>query len=209
MLDVSILIMHGGTAEENLPGHLVEKCIIGSMIGRKDELSRFVKQRYILVSRITGGATANKMGQITQDAVLSHLRDALPIWAFKRNGTIPGISQTSGKTLTSFDIVAKSPHGRFVAIEVSFQVTTNSTIERKAGQAVDRAKTLRKNGHLITYVLDGAGNFERAAFMRTICENSDCTVAMTPKELDVLCDFLRSLEQPADATRSAKNAARQ
>jgi hypothetical protein len=90
-------------------------------------------------------------------------------------------------------IVAKSPSNQYVAIEVSFQVTTNSVIERKAGQARARAQLLREAGHRLAYVIDGAGNFDRDAALRTICRYSDCTVAFTPEEINVLVEFLREL----------------
>ena len=51
--------------------------------------------------------------------------------------------KNDGDTLTNFDVVVDrvDDHGRhkkYVAIEVTFQETTNSTIERKGGQARDR-----------------------------------------------------------------------
>ena len=75
------------------------------------------------------------MGQIAQDYVRDILSVNLPNWKIKRNGTIPGISHNAGNTDISFDIVAMSPKKKWYAIEVSFQFTTNSVIERKAGQA--------------------------------------------------------------------------
>ena len=93
----------------------------------------------------------------------------------------------------SFDIVAQSPKGKYCAIEVSFQVTTNSTIERKAGQASDRQRLLHRAGHKIAYVIDGAGNFERQSAVKTILANSDYTAAFTDEELDALAAFLRKL----------------
>jgi hypothetical protein len=77
---------------------------------------------------------------------------------------------------------------------VSFQVTTNSTIERKAGQAQARYELLKQAGHRIAYVIDGAGNFERQAALGAICRFSDCVVAFTPDEIGVLIDFLREYE---------------
>ncbi len=134
MEDVAMLLMHGGAMTGiSLPSPLDEKCSIGSLLGHNDELTRFVKQRYILVSRITGGATANALGQLAQSFVRDTLAEALPQWKITRNGTVPGISHNAGKTDMGFDVVAKSPLGKYVAVEVMFQVTTNSVIERKAG----------------------------------------------------------------------------
>ena len=194
MEDVAMVLLHGGSATGvQLPEILLEKCILGSLIGRKEELEKFVKQRYILVSKITGGATSNALGQLAQDYVRDSLKRELPDWRITRNGTIPGLSQNEGKTDINFDIVASSTNNHHVAIEVSFQVTTNSVIERKAGQAQSRANLLRASGFHIAYVLDGAGNFERVAALNTICQYSDCTVTLTSDDLKILATFLRTI----------------
>ncbi len=194
MEDVAMLLIHGGTSiDPDIPDDIPEKCIIGSLIGRRRELDSFVRQRYIHVSRITGGATANAMGQLCQSYVRERLMNALEDWDFSRN-TIPGISHNAGRTDMSFDLVAQSPAGRCCAIEVSFQVTTNSTIERKAGQAAARQQLLHEGGHKIAYVIDGAGNFQRRSALGTICAHSDCTVSFKDEELDALAAFLKTLE---------------
>lgn len=189
--DVIMLLLFGASALEPVPDFIRDRCIIGNLIGNKTELESFVRQRYIWVSRITVGATSNRMGQLAQDYVKEMLEHSLPEWEFIRNGTLAGVSQTAGRTDISFDIVARSPSDKYVAIEVAFQFTTNSVIERKAGQAEGRHKMVRKLGHHIAYVLDGAGNFERIAALRTICQFSDCTVALTPSEIANLVQFLR------------------
>lgn len=201
MEDIIMLILYGQAAleeinaEEPLPDEIKAKCMIGTLIGQSEELRKFVKERYIWVSRITGGATANTMGQMAQNYVLETLQQALPEWRFNRDRTIPGISHNQGKTETHFDIVAHSPSDRYVAIEVCFQVTTNSVIERKAGQAEARANMLRSAGHHIAYVIDGAGNFERASALQDICNNSDCTVAFSQSEIQHLILFLTESNQ--------------
>jgi hypothetical protein len=194
MEDIIMLLMHGGTSiNDGLPQIISEKCIIGNLLGNKAELVKFVRQRYIFVSRITGGATANKMGYLAQDYVKEQLQSILPQWDFSKK-TIRGISQTGGRTNMPFDMVAESPKGRQCAIEVSFQFTTNSTIERKAGQAQARQNLLRKNGHYIAYVIDGAGNFERQSALSTICQFSNCTVTFRDSEISRLAGFLKQLD---------------
>lgn len=195
MEDVIMILLFGGfSASLNLPEDIAQKCNIGTLLGDREAIERFVRPRYILVSRVIGGATANALGQAAQTYVLKRLQTELGTsgWQFQRNGTIPGVSQTSDQRLISFDIVAISPRRKYFAVEVSFQVTTNSTIERKSGQAKDRFRRLHEKGFRIAYVVDGAGNFERESALRTICEFSDCTVAFTESEIDVLIDFLRS-----------------
>ncbi len=194
MEDIIMLLMHGAACtNEGLPQVIADRCVIGNLLGKKAELDVFVRQRYIWVSRITGGATANRMGYLAQDYVRERLQSELPNWDFSKK-SIPGVSQTGGRTDIPFDIVAESPKGRCCAIEISFQFTTNSTIERKAGQAQSRQSRLHRRGHHIAYVIDGAGNFERSSALSTILQYSDCTVTFKDTELKHLVQFLRQIE---------------
>lgn len=188
-----MLVLFGGLSSNlALPEEVSERCSIGLLLGDRDAIERFIRPRYILVSRIIGGARANALGQAAQQHVLERLKRSLDTWTFQPNGTIPGISQTGDQRDITFDIVARSPAGKYFAIEVSFQVTTNSTIERKSGQAKSRYEQLHAQGSQIAYVIDGSGNFERQSALETICAYSDCTVAFTEEELDVLVEFLRA-----------------
>jgi hypothetical protein len=191
--DVIVLLLHGASSvDPAIPEIISERCIIGSLLGDKANLDVFVRQRYIWVSRITGGATANVMGHLAQEFVKERLETLLPNWDFSKR-KIPGISQNAGKTDMAFDIIAESPSGKYCAIEVSFQVTTNSTIERKAGQALSRHTLLHKHNHHIAYVIDGAGNFERKSALSNICHHSDCTVTFKDAELQNLAKFLKRI----------------
>lgn len=193
MEDVITLLIHGAAStSEELPQVIANKCIIGGLLGDKPGLDTFVRQRYIWVSRITGGATANAMGQLAQDYVKHQLQSMLPSWDFSKK-TIRGISQTGGRTNMPFDMVVEAPSGKHCAIEVSFQFTTNSTIERKAGQAQSRQRLLHRKGHCIAYVIDGAGNFERRSAISTICRYSDCIVTFRDSEIRRLAEFLQEI----------------
>src|ERR1044071_3480321 len=155
--DVVMLLLHGAASiGDSLPDEVKNKCMVGSLIGNPEELEKFVKQNYIRISRQLGGATSNALGQLAQDFVIDTLKDLLPKWNFQRNGKLPGVSHTGGKTETTFDIIATSPTHKSFGIEVSFQVTTNSVIERKAGQAQARKRMVNDAGHWICYVIDGA-----------------------------------------------------
>ena len=105
-----------------------------------------------------------------------------------------------------FDMVAEAPNGKRCAIEVSFQFTTNSTIERKAGQAQSRQRLLHKKGHYIAYVMDGAGNFERRSAISTICRYSDCTVTFCDSEITKLASFLAQMLGSASNSGSSEGA---
>jgi len=196
MEDVVMLLMHGAASTNTgLPDVIGQKCVIGTLLGDKAALDIFVRQRYIWVSRITGGATANRLGYLAQNYVKERLQTILPNWDFSQK-SIPGISQNAGRTNIAFDIVGQSPQGVYCAIEVSFQVTTNSVIERKAGQAQARQSLLHQYHHHIAYVIDGAGNFERSSALSTICQYSDCAVTFKDSEIQELANFLGGIRNP-------------
>jgi hypothetical protein len=196
MKDVIMFLLYGDSAiGDSVPEDIKRKCVVGEYIGRPEELGRFIKRNYIRVSRQLAGAMSNSLGQITQDFVVQCLSEKLQGWDVTRNGSIPGISINEGATEASFDVVAKSPTGVYLGIEVSFQVTTNSVIERKARDAQGLQQRLHERGHFICYVVDGAGNIDvRKSAVRTICRFSDCTVAFTEDEIYEMAQFM--LEKP-------------
>lgn len=189
--DIIMLLLHGAASQSSSEAAL-SSCEIGSLLGKDKDLEQYVKQRYILVSRITGGAKANSLGQLAQKEVVGFLSEELgEAYTVTSNGTInlDGYEKSSGMP---FDVVVEKD-GKFVGIEISFQVTTNSTIERKSGQAHDRMRLMNANGHHIAYILDGAGNFQRQSALSTICENSECTVAYSSDEFSILCNWIKKI----------------
>lgn len=186
--DMIVLLMFGSTSTASDEAAL-SACEIGTLLGKADLLEKYVKQRYINVSRITGGATANSLGQLAQKEVVQYLVDALgDKYSVISNGCVEleGYDKEGGMP---FDVVVKKD-SKFIGIEISFQVTTNSTIERKSGQAADRMNLMHRNGNKIAYILDGAGNFQRRSAVSTICSNSDCTVAYSDDEFSVLAEWI-------------------
>jgi hypothetical protein len=191
--DMMMILLFGSNAAEPSTAEILQKCEIGNLLGNDEQLERYVKQKYIWVSRITGGAQSNTLGQVAQHYVIDFLKHALATgYVVTPSGHLAGVTHTEGRTLTKFDIVVnKGP--KAVAIEVSFQVTTNSVIERKAGQAKARYDMIKKTGNSIAYVIDGAGNFQRRSAVSTICQYSDCTVGFSDAEFKVLADFIRGV----------------
>ena len=186
ILQVSFLLLFGSTAlEPELPLEVRDKCVLGSLLGRKDELEKYIRQRYIWVSRQTGGAKSNSLGYLIQEYLLDILKTELPGWDFSRKS----IDNVYERTMEGepkrmkFDIVAQAHSGLCWAIESSFQFTTNSVIERKAGQAPSRKMILNQKGHKIAYAMDGAGNFERSAALQSIIESSDCTINLSKNDI--------------------------
>lgn len=187
--DLIMILLYAGTSQASDMASL-ERCDLGNLLGKPDEIDLCVKQKYIQVSRITTGASANSLGQIAQIYVAEYLKSKLDdAYKVQSNGKIK-LRSYDNNTGMPFDIVVSRGRGK-VGIEVSFQVTSNSVIERKASLAEDRRAQMQREGYYIAYVLDGAGNFSRKSALTTLCQSSDCTVAYSENELDTLVEFIR------------------
>lgn len=184
--DVAAILLFGSTyTNDEIAETTFSKCEIGTLLGSPDEIDKYLNQRYIWVSKITGGAKANTLGQNAQTFVVDTLRERLDnTYTVTRNGKI-----TLGSERMPFDVVIEK-NGKYVGVEVSFQVTTNSTIERKANEAENRQKLMHVAGYGIAYIIDGAGNFQRSSAITKICLHSDCTVAYTEAEIEVLAQYI-------------------
>ncbi len=81
------------------------------------------------------GKTATDLGNVAQQYVVDYLANALgENYNVRSNGTIPGVTQNDGTTLTSFDIVVDrkndtSRHKKYIAVEVTFQETITTAIK--------------------------------------------------------------------------------
>lgn len=195
--DLIVLLVYGAAAVDASTRAILFKCTPYEHLGKDEQIDEFVRQNYIRVSRIIGGKTASDLGNVAQQYVVKYLKNKLgEAYNVKSNGTIPSITQNDGATLTNFDVVVDriNDTGRrkkYVAVEVTFQETSNSTIERKGGQARDRFEKITANRHYIAYIIDGAGNFSRRSAITELCDNSHCTVAYTPEEFDLLVEFIK------------------
>lgn len=187
--DMAMILIHGANSTSAPDGQL-DKCIIGDHMGDKELLERFIRERYIWVSRQTSGATANSLGQVLQQKTAEKLKqltdDKISICSNKKI-KLSGYEKPEGMP---FDVVAEGPTGQKVGIEVSFQVTTNSTIERKAGQAANRQQLMHGDGHNIAYIIDGAGNFQRHTAITNIYEHSDLTVNYSEESILKLASWI-------------------
>ena len=195
--DLIMLLLYGAAATSQKVRSVLFKCVLYSLLDDNDALEYFIKQNYIRVSRIIGGSTATNLGNIAQQYVVDYLKSRLgDDYTVRSNGTIPGVTQNDGITLTTFDAVVDrisdtNRHKKYVAIEITFQETTNSTIERKGGQARSRFEAITSSRNYIAYIIDGAGNFARRAAISVICDNSHCTIAYTQAEFELLLEFIR------------------
>lgn len=195
--DLIMLLTFGGAAVEANVHSIFFRCTPYEYLGDDVKVETFVRQNYIRVSKIISGKMASDLGNGAQQYVVKYLTRSLGNnYCVRSNGTIPGVTQNDGDTLTNFDVVVdrvddSSRHKKYVAIEVTFQETTNSTIERKGGQARDRFEKIVSSRNYIAYIIDGAGNFARRSAVSVLCENSHCTVAYTPEEFQLLTEFTK------------------
>lgn len=195
-MDVCMLLLFGSLlTNDSLPSEVKEKCVLGEYLGETEELDKFIKQRYLFVSKQVSGATANSLGQITQIYVADKLKSYLGAgWAVKLNGSLPGVFHNFEGNGTNFDVVVTSPTKKYFGVEISFQVTTNSTIERKARESESVMKSVHSKGHKICYLIDGAGNINvRKNAVSILCNHSDCTVAMSDSEIKHLASYFKSI----------------
>jgi hypothetical protein len=189
--DMVMILLFASTSDVAQQARL-DTCMLGSLLGNQKALKEFIKQRYIVVSKITGGAKANSLGQFAQRYIVEYLKKNLDgDYKIISNGHIilDGYTKKGGMP---FDLVIEKGDKK-IGVEVSFQVTTNSTIERKAGQAANRQTLMHNNGFNIAYIIDGAGNFQRSSAISTICTCSDCTVAYSDSEFDTLIGFAKEV----------------
>lgn len=185
---IAILLFAGSSEIKHVAG--LDSCDVGSLLGDNVALMQYVKKKYLYVSRVTGGAIANSLGQAAQQKVVAFLRERLkPPFNVTNNGKIilSGYGKEKGMP---FDIIVDKGTRRKIGIEISFQETTNSTIERKAGQAADRQTLMHNDRHQIAYILDGAGNFERVNALTTIMTHSDYTGTFSSAEFERLAQWI-------------------
>lgn len=195
-LDVVMLLMFGGLdSTSELTPELGQIFSIGKFIGKRSLLVNYVQSAYLRVSRQMGGATANALGASVQSYVAHEIKQRMPSWDVRETAVIPGVQH--GNTPTTFDVLAESPRGKQVCIEVSFQVTTNSVIERKARESASVYESCQKAGALLVYVIDGAGNLNvRTKAVQQLIDNSDLVVTVSPGDLDFLANELARFGTP-------------
>ena len=195
--DVIMMLVFGAACTNAKTRAVLYRCNVSDYIGDEDQIEIHVRQNYIRVSRIIAGRTANDLGNIIQKFAADYLKACLGSdYNVKVFGTIPGVSINDGNTEAKFDIVIDrvSDTSRFkpyVGVEVSFQETSNSTVERKGQDAAARFEAVIRKRSFVAYIIDGVGNFSRRAACDIMCNNSHCNVGCTPEEFSILAQFIK------------------
>lgn len=184
---LTTVLAYGAFATRVEVSEVLSRCDAAIWFGKRAELDSHLEQRYLDVNRSVAGATSNSLGQILQRRVRSAIEARYNGFdEILTNGTV----EINGDKMTSDILLWKGK--KAIAIEVAFQETTNSVIERKGTDAHKRKELLNSKGIASVYVLDGVGNFQRQSAITKLCENSDCTVAFSDQEFDVLVEFMVS-----------------
>ena len=188
LYDTCMLLMHGGSSTGLRSGNL-DRCVLGSMLGNNSDLQKYIKTRYLHVSRISGGQKANAQGQLLQKDVFKRLKASLPAGSsvFMNKKAFFTLSKSKGSVFDIFCVKGKKK----VGIEISFQETTNSTIEQKANKAADLYTDARKAGIKVVYLIDGAGNFQRSSAIKKLIQNSDNAFTFKDRDLNRLCNYAK------------------
>lgn len=195
--DLIMVLIYGASSVSPRTRAVLYKCNCSDYLGDDSQIEDYVRKNYIRVSKIIAGKVANDLGNVAQVYALNYLSSKLgPDYHLQSNGKLPDVSENDGKTWATFDILVDkvddtSKYKAYVGVEVSFQETSNSVIERKATIARNRFLQVVGRRSYVAYIIDGIGNFSRSSAVRTLCENSHCNVAYTPEEFDVLVDFIR------------------
>lgn len=195
--DLIMMLIYGSISIERRVRYVLYKCTCSEYIGDDAKIEDYVRKNYIRVSKIIAGKISNDLGNKAQEYALNYLAQKLgKAYRLQSNGKLPDVSENDGKTWATFDILVdriddKSRYKKYVGVEVSFQETSNSVIERKATLAHNRFVQVVSKRCFVAYIIDGIGNFSRRSAVRTLCDNSHCTVAYTPEEFDVLADFIQ------------------
>lgn len=184
--DLIVLLSFGAFSNNVEIANILNRCDLGRLYGNPELINEFLLSRYLDVNNSVQGSESNSLGQILQKKVVQEIAKRYTDFdTMVPNGKVT----IDGHNITSDVLILKGEKG--VGIEVAFQETTNSVIERKGTDAPARKTLLNKANIASAYVLDGIGNFERHSAITKICSNSDCTVAYSEQEFDLLVKFIR------------------
>lgn len=193
-VDTALILLTGHESTNSVLSGQLANSRVGDAVrkhrGNTSAFNSFLCTRYLEVSSQVRGAKSNRLGQIMQRNIQSVLQKEL------------GSNYIFGKKIgkKSYDIVIQKAPGssgpgskKSVAIEVLFQETTNSTIERKGNLA--RAGR-RSKGVARCFVIDGYGAFKRESAVKKMIAQSDFSSNANPQQLKLLARFVKQFLKP-------------
>ncbi|OFX14206.1 MAG: hypothetical protein A2Z18_07965 [Armatimonadetes bacterium RBG_16_58_9] len=191
--DLLVVVMFGAYARE-LRFSSFRRCSLGSLAGRPGACAQFFREAYLRVSPQVGGAGAVELGSKLQRRLVQELEGHLGgrvEFARTRDNRLPAAVGEGDQYDAVYRIGPEADPRAYVAVEVAFQETTNSVIERKARQAKEARHLMERLHYKACYIVGGAGWFARPRALRTLVENSDLCVS--PNDIPKLADYIASL----------------
>ncbi|MGE8052887.1 hypothetical protein ACQKOD_02785 [Bacillus mycoides] len=189
--DVLTLMLYAYDSQEFNQFITFSKFKLATLVGNPTALTTFYLNRTIENSSQIKQMKAVVFGNSLQTNIKNQILDALRTYGVHE---APANRYIDGK---QFDLVLRKPdenltpeQWKWAIIEVAFQETTNSVIERKASQAKLIYKTLEDTNHKLIYLIDGAGFVKRNKVTSTIYENTHFTTTANPDHFNELLDFL-------------------
>lgn len=186
--DIYVLLSFGASIGQLSKYVTFDRCRLGEICGDEKQIADYFADLYVLFSNQTRGRVRVKKGSAAEDVVSTTLDKVVSNSKinYVSDSRVPNIP-SQGET-QEFDFVLQEPDDTFIAIEVAFQETTNSTLERKARQSRELYPVFSERGHKLIHVVDGAGYFERDNALRQMIEYSD--LAVTLGEIETLRSYL-------------------
>lgn len=193
--DVMMIILFGSYVDEFQTFASFQKLNISAIVGDKSKIDNYLIKRYLTISRQTQGKKTVSSGTDVQQLVRSRIKkffENKDYFSFVEGNRMPIMgTDTRGLEVDLVCSISNNTKIIFIGIEVAFQETTNSIIERKARQATEWYKKFQDEDHYLCYVVDGGGYFSRPKAFQDIVNNSHITVTL--KQLDNLCKFMDDL----------------
>jgi len=202
--DLFFIICFGSSTKEFLDFLSFKSFRLAELCGDSEAIQAYFQELYIDISRQLTQLAVQAKGEFLNDYVRSNLDARFkgnPSIKWVENRRVPGIGDERALSLggEQFDLVyaiqRTSGHKTtYVAVEVAFQETTNSVMERKARQASLLFRLFNEVGYKLCFVVDGAGFLSaRPKALRDIIHNSHIRVTLKTEELSRLCEFIISL----------------
>jgi hypothetical protein len=181
--DLLNILAYASQSDEFSRFETFKKCNLALIVGNKESLQEHL--RYLLLRSNTQIKQLRAVDFGHQLEI--YIREFLdPIIKKLGLNYSPG-NRYNGQ---QFDKVLEKA-GKHVIIEIAFQETTNSTLERKGKQAKNGLfNQVDNNGDKLVYVVDGAGYFKRYKALSDIIEYSHLTCNVSHDGLKKLEAFL-------------------
>jgi hypothetical protein len=202
--DLFHVLCYGSVTDEFLNFSSFKRFRLAEICGKPEAVENYFESLYLDVSRQLTQISAQSGGSFLNDFVKSHLSAGFKCnssikWVANRRVPKTGDNRARELGGEQFDLVyivqpASGSKAIYVAIEVAFQETTNSVMERKARQACANFEHFERMGDKLCFVIDGAGYLSgRPKALRDIIQNSHFHVALKPEELTRLCQYMVAL----------------